>query len=57
MERIVLRARQGYVFTNGKDYGSIIYPANGVSTNDYYEITEEEYKKIVEKQNEELGEF
>ena len=50
MERTVLKARQGYVFTNGTNYGKIIYLANGVSADSYYEITEEEYNKILEEQ-------
>ena len=50
MERIVLKAREGYVYTNGTDYGKIIYLASGKSPNDYYEITEEEYNKILEEQ-------
>lgn len=48
MERIMLKAREGYVLTNGTDYGKIIYLANGVNPYDYYEITEEEYNKILE---------
>ena len=50
MERIILNARQGYVYTNGTDYGKIIYLANGVSPTEYYEITEEEYNKILEQE-------
>ena len=52
MERIILKAREGYVYTNGTDYGKIIYLANGISPNIYYEITEEEYKEILKSQEE-----
>lgn len=50
MERIILKARDGYVYTNGTEYGKIIYLANGISAEDYHEITVEEYNKILEEQ-------
>lgn len=50
MERTILKARQGYVYTNGVDFGKIIYLASGVSADSYYEITDEEYNKILEEQ-------
>ena len=50
MERIVLKAKDGYVYTNGTDYGKIIYLANGTKAEDYHEITVEEYNKILEEQ-------
>lgn len=51
MNRTVLKAREGYVYTNGKEYGKIIYLAVGVSPYGYYEITEEQYKQLLEKEN------
>lgn len=51
MERTVLKSREGYIFTNGTDYGKIIYLANGINADSYYEITEEEYNKILEQEN------
>jgi hypothetical protein len=51
MERTILKAKDGYVYTNGVDYGKIIYLANGVSADDYHEITDEEYNKILEQEN------
>ena len=51
MERIILTAKDGYIFTNGTDYGKIIYLANGINPSDYYEITDEEYNKILEEQD------
>ncbi len=53
MERIILKAKDGYIYTNGTEYGKIIYLANGINPNDYYEITEEEYNAIIEAQNNE----
>ena len=51
MDRTVLKAKQGYIYTNGIDYGKIIYLANGVNAEDYHEISEEEYNKILEEQD------
>ena len=48
--RITLKARDGYVYTNGTDYAKIAHLAIGVDPNTYYEITEEEYNKILEEQ-------
>ena len=52
-KRITLYADKGKVLTNGTDYGKIIYLASGVSADDYYEITEEEYNKIIEEESQE----
>ena len=49
-KRVILYADNGKVLTNGTDYGKIIYLAEGVSEYTYYEITEEQYEKILEKQ-------
>ena len=50
MKRVTLKARDSYVYTNGNDFGKIIYLAVGANSKDYYEITEEEYNKILEEQ-------
>ena len=55
-KRVILYADNGKVLTNGTDYGKIIYLAEGVSEYMYYEITEEEYQKILEKQKDDVGE-
>jgi hypothetical protein len=54
MERTILKAREGYIYTNSTDYGKIIYLANGVNADSYYEITDEEYNKILEEQEENI---
>ena len=54
MERIKLIANEGMVYTNGEIFGSIIYLAEGVSTDDFYEITREEYERILEEQENEI---
>lgn len=52
-KRVILYADNGKVLTNGTDFGKIIYLAESVSEYTYYEITEEEYEKILEKQEKE----
>ena len=49
-QRIVLYAEQGKVLTNGETYGKQIYLAEGVDPNSFYEITDEEYAVIEEKE-------
>lgn len=41
--RTVLYADEGMVLTNGKDYGRVIYLAEGADASAYREISEEEY--------------
>ena len=49
---ITIIADEGKVLTNGKDYGTTISLADGVSDNGYYEITKEEYEQILAEQEE-----
>lgn len=37
--REVLRARDGYLYTNGEIYGKLIFLAIGEDKNKYYEIS------------------
>lgn len=41
-EKIV--ATEGHIRTNGETYGTEIHLGNGVSADDFYEITVEEYQ-------------
>lgn len=53
-ERIPLIADEGKVYTNGvNDYGTVIYLAESVDPSAYYQITEEEYNAILEKESSE----
>jgi hypothetical protein len=48
--KIVICADEGKILTNGEIYGRIIYLADGMSEEGFYEITEAEYQKILEEQ-------
>lgn len=50
--RTVIYADEGKVLTNGEIYGKQIFLASGVSKDDFYEITDEEYAKIVAEADE-----
>ena len=43
---IMIRASKGMWLTDGETFGKIISLGDGVSIDNYYEITEEEYKAI-----------
>ena len=45
--RIILTANDGYVYTNGSIYGTCIYLAEGVSADNFRQITLEEYNEIM----------
>lgn len=49
-KRTVIFAEDGKVLTNGEIYGKQIFLADGISEDDFYEITEEEYQEILDKQ-------
>ena len=48
--RTVLCADEGTVLTNGTDYGTVIWLAEGVSPDTYHAIPVEEYKTILKEQ-------
>ena len=45
--RTVLYADEGTVLTNGTDYGTVIWLAEGVSPDTYYAIAMEEYESLL----------
>ena len=47
MARVTIYANEGKILTNGEIYGKQIFLADGVSEEDFYEITDAEYDKII----------
>lgn len=50
MARTILTAAEGFVLTDGEIYGSKIFLAEGRDPADFYEISREEYERIMEEQ-------
>lgn len=50
MEREILQAPEGMIYTDGAIYGTTIYLAEGKSKDDFALITQEEYQENLEKQ-------
>ena len=46
--REIIEAREGYILTDGKTYGTTIYLAEGVDASAFREITLEEYNAMFE---------
>ena len=46
--RMVLYADKDTVLTNGTDYGTVIWLAEGVNPDTYYAITNKEYEAVRE---------
>ncbi len=55
--RNVLTADEGYILTDGHIYGKIVFLAEGRRADEFHEITDEEYREIMKKNEESvLGE-
>lgn len=54
--RTVLCADEGTVLTNGTDYGTVIWLAEGASPDSYHAIPREEYEAIMAEQAAEVVE-
>ena len=50
--RKVIYADEGKILTDGEIYGKQIYLAEGIDESKFYEITVEEYEKILSQDNE-----
>ena len=47
--RTVLKAREGYILTNGEIYGRQIHLAEGIDASSFHEITDVEYERIMQE--------
>lgn len=56
-ERVILKADEGMVLTNGTDYGVVIYLAEGADPSVYHQITEAEYNAIMESEQAEGADY
>lgn len=52
MERIILKANDGYILTNGDIYGSIVYLGAGDKQENWREMPIEEYNEIIKAEEE-----
>lgn len=52
IKRIPIKAKDGYIYTNGKDFGRVIYLAEGTKKTDYTLIRLEEYEEIIKAEEE-----
>ena len=48
--RTSIKAKEGYILTNGEIYGTEIFLAEGMSADDFREISKEEYEAIMKEQ-------
>ena len=46
-----ITATEGHILTDGSTYGSEIYLGDGISAEQFYEITVEEYRRMFEAEN------
>ncbi len=52
--RLVIYSDEGMVLTNGELYGKQIFLAEGMSADDFYEISDKEYAGITASEADEL---
>lgn len=57
MERKILKASEGMILTNGKNYGKIIYLAEGADDGEWHEITDAEYDEIMNGEQAEEADY
>ena len=48
--RTSIKAKEGYILTNGEIFGTEIFLAEGMSAEDFREITREEYEEKMENE-------
>lgn len=50
--REYIKAEEGYILTDGTNYGTVIYLADGIDKNIYYPIPLAEYEEILRQEAE-----
>lgn len=48
--RTSIKAKEGYILTNGEIYGTEIFLAEGMSAEDFHEIPKEKYERMMEEE-------
>ena len=48
--RTSIKAKEGYILTNGEIFGTEIFLAEGMSAEGFREITREEYERMMEEE-------
>ena len=52
--RTSIKAKEGYILTNGEIYGAEIFLAEGESPDGFHEITREEYEALLAEEAREM---
>lgn len=50
--KIILYADEGMILTDGENYGTTVYLAEGREASEFHEITEAEYEQILKEEEE-----
>lgn len=57
MDRKIIKATDGMILTNGEIFGRTIILAEGLTGEDFYEITEEEYETLQAGEEAEIEDY
>lgn len=53
--RTSIKAKEGYILTNGEIYGSEIFLAEGMGAEDFWEIPKKEYDDMMAEEAKTIG--
>ena len=57
MSRVILEASEGMILTNGEIYGRKIYLAEGLTGEEFYEITTAEYETLQMSEEADIADY